>query len=124
MNRKLAHYLLGYVLSLAFTVVAFTLVLIHTASGHESISHQSALVLLVVLALSQFATQLYFFLHLGEEEKPRFNLAIFGYALTLVVALAGGSVWIMYNLQHNMHPRAQANVFEEENIFPSGHENH
>lgn len=124
MSRNISHYILGFLLSLTFTVVAFLLVLMHVTSGHTALSHTDAAVILSLLALAQFVVQLYFFLHLGEEEKPRLNLMVFGYALTLVVCLAGGSLWIMYHLQHNLHPMETSNVFKEENIFPQGHAHH
>jgi len=72
-----------------------------------------------VLALVQLVVQLVLFLHVGQEEKPRFNLLALSFGLITVVILVGGTLWIMQNLMHMQHVAAP-NIFEEENITP-GH---
>jgi cytochrome o ubiquinol oxidase operon protein cyoD len=116
--KAIYTYVFGFVLSLALTVVAFALVAAHVSSGHEFISHDLAMGVLSALAVVQLVAQLMLFLHVGEEEKPRFNLMALCFALITVTILVGGTLWIMYNLSHGAHD-ATHNVFKDENIPPS-----
>lgn len=119
--KKTRTYILGLALSLTLTVAAFGLVEFHLNSGHEFPSHPASVAILTALALVQLIVQLMLFLHVGQEEKPRFNLLALSFALVTVVILVGGTLWIMQNLMHLGHV-AQPNVFQEENIYPDGHE--
>lgn len=115
--KGLKTYIFGFVLSLTLTVAAFAMVAAHVSSGHEFISHEVAAAALSILAVVQLIVQLMLFLHVGEEEKPRFNLMALSFALVTVVILVGGTLWIMQNLMHMQHID-QPNVFDEENIHP------
>ena len=53
---------------------------------------------LAALAVAQLMVQLVFFLHLGTESKPRWNLTVVLFALMVVVILVFGSLWIMKNI--------------------------
>lgn len=115
--KAIYTYIFGLVLSLTLTVVAFALVAAHVSSGHEFLPHEAATIALSALAIIQLVVQLMLFLHVGEEEKPRFNLMALCFALVTVVILVGGTLWIMNNLSHGAHD-TQENVFTEENISP------
>ncbi len=117
--KNIRTYILGFALSLTLTVVAFGIVEFHLSSGHEFPSHPVSIALLVGLALVQLVVQLTLFLHVGQEEKPRYNLLALSFALITVVILVGGTLWIMQNLMHMQH-LAPPNVFQEENIYPNG----
>lgn len=91
----LSKYITGFVLSLVLTLLAYFIV-VGGASGWWLVP------VLGVLALVQMMVQLIFFLHLGEEAKPRWKMMSFLFmagALTIVVA---GSIWIMANMNYNM----------------------
>lgn len=96
----LAPYITGFVLSILLTVGAYTLVRVHVAHHHQSPTDTVMQIVLPVLALMQFFVQLFFFLHLGSERKPRWRLLVFGYMVAVVLILVGGSIWIMYNLNY------------------------
>ena len=85
----LRSYLLGFALSVALTLAAFWFA-----------AAQLHYLLLVALALAQLAVQLIFFLHLGDEQKPRWRLTLFVFALVVVGILVGGTLWIMSNIHH------------------------
>lgn len=87
-------YTIGFVLSTILTLLAFYLVM------GQMLSTTVVVVLLVVFATLQFAAQLIFFLHVGKESGPRWNLAAFAFALLIVGILVSGTLWIMNNLQH------------------------
>jgi cytochrome o ubiquinol oxidase operon protein cyoD len=61
---------------------------------------------LAFLALVQAAVQFLFFLHLGREFKPRWNLLVFSFMALVLLILVFGSLWIMYNLDTRMMGRA------------------
>jgi cytochrome o ubiquinol oxidase operon protein cyoD len=71
----------------------------------------------MTLAIAQLLVQLFCFLHLGQESKPRWNLVALVFALFIVVVLVGGTLWIMHNLGHGQMQNA-SDIFTEENIFP------
>lgn len=118
--KNIRTYILGLALSLTLTIAAFGLVEFHLGSAHEFPSHLASVAILTALALIQLLVQLALFLHVGREEKPRFNLMALSFALITVVILVGGTLWIMQNLMHLGH-LTQPNVFQEENIYPNGH---
>lgn len=102
---RIHTYMVGFGLSLLLTLIAFMAVGAHldTESGFPP---QGALVaLLVVLAVVQLFVQLIFFLHIGEEERPRWNLLTLLFAILVVAIIVGGTLWIMGHLDqgHKAH---------------------
>ncbi len=59
---------------------------------------EKLIVLIIGLAVAQLFVQLIYFLHLGQEKKPRWNVITFAFAAFIVLVLVGGTVWIMYHL--------------------------
>lgn len=96
LTRSRNAYIIGLVLSIVLTLTSFYLV------QHDKLSHSGLIASVATLALLQFATQMYFFLHLGQEAKPRLKLATFWFMLLVVVIVVVGSLWIMNNLNYNM----------------------
>lgn len=97
-HGTLMSYVSGYVLSLYLTVTAYLIVAHHLFSNHRLV------VSVVGLALIQFVVQLLFFLHLGQETKPRWKLLVLLFMLAIVSILVFGSLWIMNNLNYRMTP--------------------
>jgi cytochrome o ubiquinol oxidase operon protein cyoD len=89
-------YTLGYIVSIALTLIAYLLVVQHALPRAEILTCIS------VFAVLQFVAQLYFFLHLGEEVKPRYRLYMLLFMIVIVLIIVLGSVWIMNNLNYNM----------------------
>mgnify|MGYP000884197578 FL=1 len=92
----LKKYVIGFVLSLALTLLAYVVVTGGVVSG------TALLWLLGGLALVQMIVQLVYFLHLGEEVGPRYRLQSFLYMAGALVIIVVGSIWIMQNLNYNM----------------------
>ncbi len=88
-------YIIGFVLSLAFTLTAFFLV-------SKKVIEGPAIILL--LALAQFIAQLIFFLHLGKESKAHWNTILFGFMLLVILIIVLGSLWIMFGLNERVMP--------------------
>jgi cytochrome o ubiquinol oxidase operon protein cyoD len=85
----------GFVISLCFTLTAYVLVTNHLFSRRLLIAAVAG------LALTQFLTQLLFFLHLGRETKPRWKLGVFSFMVLVILILVSGSIWIMSNLNYH-----------------------
>lgn len=98
--KSFKAYLTGYILSIVLTIASFGLLYFHMQKEHVIPPHELMVPLLALLAVAQFIVQLVFFLHLGQEEKPRWNSIAFAFAVFVVAVLVGGSLWIMNNLEH------------------------
>lgn len=94
----LAMYISGFLLSVLMTVFAYTVVVRHAFTG------DSLIFVLLGLAVLQFFAQLYFFLHVGSETKPRYKLLLLWLMLLIVIVVVLGSIWVMYNLNYHMSP--------------------
>jgi len=94
--ETLKLYVIGFLLSIALTLCAFVIVGKHLLIGGVLVG--------VVLGLGflQVLVQLLFFLHLGRESRPRWNLMVFLFMALVVIIIAGGSIWIMQNLNYRM----------------------
>ena len=103
----LRSYVTGFVISIVVTLTAFGLVELHVLHGHESISHEILIPLLIIFAIVQLVVQLVFFLHLGKGSSAGWNLVVLAFALLIVAIVVGGSLWIMHNLQHTSSPTSE-----------------
>lgn len=88
-------YVIGYLLSFVLTVTGYSLVVYKSASPW-------LITTLIILAIIQLIVQLVFFLHLGDEVRPRYKLASFLLMGGVLVIVVVGSIWIMDNLDYNM----------------------
>ncbi len=97
-HGTLRSYSIGFCLSLLLTIIPYLVVVNHVQMG-------TALVVTILgVAVVQLVVQLLFFLHLGREEKPYWNLFVFLFAAMVIGILVIGSLWIMHNLNYNMTP--------------------
>lgn len=90
-------YIIGFILSIILTLIPYWLVV-----NHWSPKREVTIIAIMVFAVLQLLIQLVFFLHLGSESKPRWNLMAFLFTILVVAILVVGSIWIMYNLDYNM----------------------
>ncbi len=98
LNTTLRMYIMGFCWSVILTIAAYIAVVNQMLSRNELITY------ITVLALLQVTVQLYFFLHLGDESKPRWNLWTFLFMGSILLIIVIGSLWIMHNLNYNMMP--------------------
>jgi cytochrome o ubiquinol oxidase operon protein cyoD len=87
-------YVVGFVASLILTLAAYYLVINQIGSG------LALGIALMTLAVTQFTVQLVFFLHLGRESKPYWDLAVFIFMCGVLLTVVIGSLWIIHNLNH------------------------
>ena len=126
-NVRLYAYIIGFGLSIILTLAAYVLVTQHTGGSLGSLSHSAVIGIVLVLAMIQLTVQLVFFLHIGREEKPRWNLQVLLFSILIVSILVIGSIWIMANLDYNMQLEKPADVnnaiIEDEGFQNKSHEN-
>ena len=89
-------YIIGFILSLLLTFSAYFLV------TEKWLHSQTTALILAALALTQALIQLVFFLHLGQERTPYWNLQTFLFMLGVLFIIVLGTLWIMHNLDYQM----------------------
>ena len=95
-HSLLRAYLVGFLLSLALTAIAY-FIAEHTTSGNAALY-----ILLLVLSCTQFAVQVLCFLHLSLDRHSRDRTIVLAAACLIVFILAAGSIWIMTHLNERM----------------------
>lgn len=89
--------LIGFMTSLLCTL------LVYVGVTTKWFSAQLAVVAFILaLAFIQAIVQARFFLHLDEDDKPRWQLHSFWFTVLMVLVIVIGSLWIMINLNYNM----------------------
>lgn len=82
-------HIIGYLLSLALTALAFEAVM------HHAMKFGVLLFIILVLAMVQILVQLLFFMHVTERHGPRYHILAFAIAMFFVFVFVGSSLWIM-----------------------------
>lgn len=95
---SLQSYRIGLILALLLTAASFWTVMSGTASSSTAVAG------VVGFGLVQIVVHLVFFLHMNGSSAQRWHLITFLFATLVIVILVGGSLWIMYHLNHNMMP--------------------
>lgn len=97
-HGTLRSYLIGFIACILLTATSFYLVTDDILTG------ENLIYTLIGLAIIQAAVQLRFFLHLGQEAKPRWETLIFFFMILILLIIAIGSLWIMHDLNSRMMP--------------------
>jgi cytochrome o ubiquinol oxidase operon protein cyoD len=95
-HGSLQSYVTAFIGCIVISVVAYV-----TATSNI-VSNRTAVVIIAGLAIIQAVIQLQYFLHVGDEYKPRWKLWIFILMITIAAIVVGGSLWIMDNLNYRM----------------------
>lgn len=96
MHLTLGSYILGFALSLLFTLVPYVLV-------SQQLADRVVLILGISLAaIIQLVIQLKFFLHLSFKPKERDSLFAFIFTAIILLIFVFGSLWIMHDLNYFM----------------------
>jgi cytochrome o ubiquinol oxidase operon protein cyoD len=110
-------YIVGFILSLIFTIIPYYLVVNKTIAGNMLVA------VIIGIAVIQMFIQIFFFLHLGRGPKPFYNVVFFFATAGLIVVVIGASLLIMNNLYHNMSPQEiTRRLAQEESISQIGGE--
>lgn len=93
-EARYISYIVGFVLSVAATLIAYFFVVNHVWPK------EMLLYIVLGIAVVQLVIQAVFFLHIGRGSQLK--LVTFVFAILVVLIIAGGSIWIMNNLNYNM----------------------
>lgn len=96
MKKMIARYIIGFLSALALTGAAFLI------ASQDNTDPWLAALIILGLAFVQTVVQVYYFLHLGEESKPRWKTYSILFTVLIMVIIVVGSLWIMFNLNYNM----------------------
>jgi cytochrome o ubiquinol oxidase subunit IV len=92
-HGSLKSYTIGFICSIILTIIPIAVVM------NGWFDRTVNIIVLMTAAVLQFAVQLIFFMHLKEENKPRYNLVSLVLGLIILLIIVIGSMWIM---MHNM----------------------
>lgn len=81
--------MIGFVLSIVLTIIPLVLVM------NQMLGKTALVITIMVMAILQFVVQLFFFMHVREGEKPRYNVQTLVLGLVIVFTIVAGSIWIM-----------------------------
>lgn len=87
-------YIVGFVLSIITTLIAYYFVV------NETFSTGMLIAVVLVIAVIQLVVQMVFFLHIGRGS--RWKLLTFVFTILFVLLLVVGTVWVMHHLNYNM----------------------
>jgi cytochrome o ubiquinol oxidase subunit IV len=97
-------YTIGLVLAVIFTAVSFWV-------ANTSLLWGPGISLgLAVLAIAQMGIHLVFFLHITTGPDNTNNVLALAFGVLIVVLVVSGSLWIMWDLDHNMMPLQPMNL--------------
>lgn len=108
-GARYISYVVGFILSIIATVLAYLIVVNH-------VWPMSTLILVIlIIAVIQLATQAVFFLHIGRGSH--WKLVTFAFAILIVLIIVIGTLWIMNNLNYNMMRMtpAQEQIYMKQN---------
>jgi cytochrome o ubiquinol oxidase operon protein cyoD len=93
---SIRSYVIGYVISLLLCLGSYWMV------DQKILNGWALATTLLTLTFFQAAAQFIFFLNLGKEPKPAWNLIAFVFMLVLLLIIVIGSLLIMYSLDYRM----------------------
>ncbi len=96
-HGSMQAYLIGLGASLLLTLVAFLVVW-----ARSSITREVVIFTLLGLAAAQATAQVLFFLHVGEEAKPRWETLVFLFTVLVLLIVVVGTLWIMTDLNNRL----------------------
>lgn len=96
-RSEVIKYIVGYSLSLTLSLIAYELVVSETLHQFSTLT-----IVLLILAAVQMIIQVLLFLHVGSEQKPRWQSYSYIFTWLMVLVIVIGSIWIMRNLDYNM----------------------
>lgn len=89
-------YITGFLLSVILTVIPFWLVMDSGVSAGIIAGG------VMTCAVVQVLVHLVYFLHLNASSEMRWNLVTIVFSAVIIFIIITGSLWIMWNLNHQM----------------------
>lgn len=94
MTHAYRSYVLGFILSVVTTLIAYLLVV------NNSLPTQALIYTVLGIAVVQLVVQVVFFLHVGRGKD--WKLITFLFTILVVAIVVIGTVWVMDHLNHSM----------------------
>ncbi|HXF28685.1 MAG TPA: cytochrome o ubiquinol oxidase subunit IV [Chlamydiales bacterium] len=104
-HTTLKSYLIGLVISLILTLASYFVV------TEQLFTRDVIIYTICGFGFVQALVQLYYFLHLGQESKPHWNMIVFLFMAMVLAIVVVGSLWIMNHLNYNMTPTIDVEAF-------------
>ena len=98
-HSTLRGYATGFMLAVILTAIPFWLVMGKVFSN----SGTAGLVLLGFAAV-QIVVHMVYFLHMNTKVEAGWSMLAMVFTVMVVVIMLSGSIWVMYNMNHNMMP--------------------
>ncbi|MDI2090037.1 cytochrome o ubiquinol oxidase subunit IV [Commensalibacter oyaizuii] len=98
-HGSVTSYIIGFILSVLFTVASFAIVITH------SLSFSATTAALGVLAVLQIFVQVTFFLHVSAAPEKRSDLISFLFSIFVALVIVFGTLFVMHNVGHLMMAR-------------------
>ncbi|WP_380787799.1 cytochrome o ubiquinol oxidase subunit IV [Sphingomonas sp. R86521] len=96
-------YLKGFFLSVFLTAVPFWAVM--TGAFKDP---STAVLVVMLFAVVQIVVHMIYFLHMTTKSEGGWTMMALIFTIILVVITMAGSIWVMFHLNSNMMPAAQA----------------
>lgn len=96
-RRDYYRYGIGFIVALIITYAAYFSV------TTEAFDRTTLAVVLLVLAAVQLIVQMIVFLHVGFKREDRWTVVSIGYMFIMVLIIVVASLWVMQNMNYNMH---------------------
>ena len=97
-RRELHHYLWGYGLAMALTLLAFGLV------AFPALARREVLWAIGACGLVQIIVHFRFFLHIDVSNQKREDLQLILFSTLILAIMISGTIWILLNLYTRMMP--------------------
>ncbi len=93
---SLRSYVTGFIVSIILTTAAFGMVV-------GALQPQGLVLTGIIGAgIAQILVHLHYFLHLNTSSSARWNILALLLTLLIMVLFIGGTLWIMYHLNHRL----------------------
>jgi cytochrome o ubiquinol oxidase operon protein cyoD len=91
-HGSLKSYVMGFALSIVLTIIPLAVVM------GDLLDRTVTLIVILAMAVLQFAVQLIFFMHIRGGENARWNIMALLLGIVILMTIVAGSIWIMtYN---------------------------
>ena len=88
---SLKSYIIGFLLSIVLTIIPVVIIM------NGLMSKTAATITIITIAALQFIVQLVFFMHIRDEEGPKFNMLTLIFGILIMLLIVVGSIWVMMN---------------------------
>lgn len=88
-HGSLKSYVIGFIFSIVLTIIPLFIVM------NGLLNKTQTFITIMIMAVLQLIVQLFFFMHIREGEKPRWNVMTLIVGIIIVITVVGGSIWIM-----------------------------